>query len=328
MQLFVKKYSEYAPLPSLISYLERYLREGILALLPLHDHNGDKTWVITRKKAYRERRSLAWTVRRIAGSYNLDLQAMRKHYGRLLCRRHHISLPFSESLVLLPVKVRSAREAGEITNGYINLAEIAAVAEMEPQAGVMEPQASVMEPKAGEMEPKECEKKAQASEMKAQAAELALPASDDREKRNGYGTWPNSADQAPGGAGKAAPGVNQAPPDGTDGASGPVQGPAVRMTEAASPPPGSGRAEPAAEPATGEGAPPDLVDAGEAQSKVVFVTGLELPTLYNIKTLKERLQQGQAVVNAHIASRDRTLNRGPAPSSPAPRARAASPSRP
>lgn len=69
----------------------------------------------------------------------------------------------------------------------------------------------------------------------------------------------------------------------------------------------AGGSSPSAGPLPGEEALKAL-EEGETQSFVVFTTGLELPTLYNVKILNERLQQGRSALADHIARRDRAFH--------------------
>ena len=100
----------------------QYLEEGLVALLPDYvDCDGCGvcgTQVFTLQRVHGEQRSLPWLVEVLARFYRLDLAAVRRHTGRLLELSHHIPLPLTEGLVLLPVRVRQAETMGENTTGY------------------------------------------------------------------------------------------------------------------------------------------------------------------------------------------------------------------
>ena len=108
---------------------ERYLAEGLVALLPGCREEEGGTWVYTLQGAggHRDPRSLPWLVEVLARFYRLDLAAVRRHTGRLLRLSHHIPLPLADGLVLLPVKVRQAAAPGESTIGYVNLPQVEGV---------------------------------------------------------------------------------------------------------------------------------------------------------------------------------------------------------
>ncbi len=103
--------------------IESYLEEGLLALYPVYD-NGDKSAVLTRKCRLSDPRSTVWMVRKLASYYNLDIVSLRRECACILNIRHNIGLPFTNSLVLIPVKVRQAALPGETTNGFVNMLEI------------------------------------------------------------------------------------------------------------------------------------------------------------------------------------------------------------
>jgi len=116
--------------------VEGYLEEGLLAVIPVYEE-GCKTVILTLKGRRMEPRSLIWLVKKFASHYDLDLVSLRRRCGVLLNLKHHISLPMSENLVLLPIRARKALAAGDITIGYINLKEVKeiAVCEVEGDEG-------------------------------------------------------------------------------------------------------------------------------------------------------------------------------------------------
>ncbi|MEW5921406.1 MAG: hypothetical protein AB1796_10780 [Bacillota bacterium] len=107
--------------------IQRYLEEGLVALLPGYREGEGDTQVYTLQGAHHDPRSLPWLVEVLARFYRLDLAAVRRHTGRLLELSHHIPLPLAEGLVLLPVKVRQAAALGENTTGYVNLIQVEGV---------------------------------------------------------------------------------------------------------------------------------------------------------------------------------------------------------
>ena len=113
--------------------VETYIEEGLLAVIPVYEE-GSKTVILTLKGRRLEPRSLIWLVKKIASHYDLDLVSLRRRCGELLNLKHHISLPMSEGLVLLPVRSRRAIAAGDITIGYINLKEVKEIAASEAES--------------------------------------------------------------------------------------------------------------------------------------------------------------------------------------------------
>ncbi len=110
-------------MPAIKSNVEIYLEEGLLALVPVYD-NGDRSAVVTLKGRHQERRTVLALVKSMAALYSLDLSALRRRCAELIGVKHHISLSLNENLILLPAKVRTAAEPGEMTIGYVNLGQI------------------------------------------------------------------------------------------------------------------------------------------------------------------------------------------------------------
>ncbi len=114
--------------------VQRYLEEGLVALLPGPGGREGGTLVLTLKGSYGDKRSLPWLVELLARFYRLDVAAVRRHSGRLLGLRHHIPLPLTEGVVLLPLKVAHSAPPlpGEGTTGYVNLLQIEEVIPLNP----------------------------------------------------------------------------------------------------------------------------------------------------------------------------------------------------
>ena len=113
----IKKYSS----------LELYIKEGLVAMVPVFD-NGDKSIIYTNHGKHHEPRSITWLVEKIARCYSIDFGELRRQCGEVLDAKYHIALPITDDLVLLPVKVRrQAYEPGGTTIGYISLNPISTV---------------------------------------------------------------------------------------------------------------------------------------------------------------------------------------------------------
>lgn len=108
------------------SSIERYLQEGLLAVLPAYDGDAKAT-IYTGSESYREARSVPWLLNVIATYYSLDIIKLRRRCGALLNLKHHISIPINENLILLPVKVRQADYPGETTIGYVSMLQVEAI---------------------------------------------------------------------------------------------------------------------------------------------------------------------------------------------------------
>jgi len=104
--------------------LQEYLREGLLALVPVYRDETASTRIYTRSGQHEDPRSVNWILRTIATYYWMELSELRRYYSRFLGLRHNISIPLDASLVLLPLKTRAAASLGEVTVGYMNLPQI------------------------------------------------------------------------------------------------------------------------------------------------------------------------------------------------------------
>lgn len=104
--------------------IEQYLQEGLLVLLPRYQGEKSETLVLTLEDKHPDPRGVPWLVERLASYCNINLPELRRRCGGLLELKHHISLPLSGGLVLLPVKMRQAEVPGETTTGFINLLQV------------------------------------------------------------------------------------------------------------------------------------------------------------------------------------------------------------
>ncbi len=106
--------------------MEKYLQEGLLALVPVYDQHCQAR-VVTLKESHLEERSVKWLINNLALFYSLNLAHLRKRYGAILNIKHHIAIPIESELVMLPLKLRRARIPGDVTMGYVSMLHIAGV---------------------------------------------------------------------------------------------------------------------------------------------------------------------------------------------------------
>lgn len=104
--------------------VRKYLDEGLVALLPVYRGGVEGTEVFTLSQTYQLYHSISWSLELLARYCCIDLQSLRRYSRRFLEVRHHIPLPFSRGLVLLPVKVRDGVGLGETTVGFVNYLQI------------------------------------------------------------------------------------------------------------------------------------------------------------------------------------------------------------
>ena len=103
--------------------VRQYLDEKLQALVPVYTEN-DRTIVLTAAGEHREPRTLPRLVEKIAACYCIDLSELRRQCRELLGIKRYFPLPLCSDLVLLPVMLRQAELTGELTFGFVNLAQV------------------------------------------------------------------------------------------------------------------------------------------------------------------------------------------------------------
>ncbi len=103
--------------------MDRYIGEGIIALLPIYTENN-RAIVVTKKTEHTEGRTIPWLIEKLATYYSMNINDLRRQYGDILNIKKHVIIPINHDLVLLPVKTRNAIVAGETTIGYCSLLQI------------------------------------------------------------------------------------------------------------------------------------------------------------------------------------------------------------
>lgn len=103
--------------------VRQYLDEKLQALVPVYSGN-DRTIVLTAAAEHREPRTLPRLVEKMAACYCIDLGELRRQCREKLNIKRYFPLPLCSDLVLLPVKLRQAELTGELTFGFVNLAQV------------------------------------------------------------------------------------------------------------------------------------------------------------------------------------------------------------
>ena len=108
--------------------------EEFAALVPCYDENGGNATLIYSAGGAVEadRRSVKANLRRLARFYQVDLEAARRRYGQYLGRAQGVPLPFSLSLVLVPVKMRVPVGKNDGADGYVNPGAVQGCLEADP----------------------------------------------------------------------------------------------------------------------------------------------------------------------------------------------------
>lgn len=101
----------------------------IAAIIPCYQPGGDSTAIIAVDGSVTSLTARIRTVlRRLARLRAIDLGALRSRTRAATERRNLEPLPLAPGLVLVPVKVRQPRVAGDTTTGYINFHAVTTVA--------------------------------------------------------------------------------------------------------------------------------------------------------------------------------------------------------
>lgn len=100
----------------------------IAAILPCYTATGDNTVIVSTDGTTTSLASRIRTVIcRLARSRAVDLRSLRASTRAATERKNLEPLPLAPGLVLVPLKVRQPRVAGDTTTGYVNLHAVTAV---------------------------------------------------------------------------------------------------------------------------------------------------------------------------------------------------------
>jgi hypothetical protein len=95
--------------------------DELSAIFPCYTGTGDGTELLFKtgitKKSPKKIHSF---LQNMASFYTFDLIALRNQSGKRTGHRQQLPLPFSNRLLLITAKVRTARIAGDFTLGYVN----------------------------------------------------------------------------------------------------------------------------------------------------------------------------------------------------------------
>lgn len=93
----------------------------IAAILPHYTASGDTTKIITTDgQTISTNLRLKSVLRRVAATHAVDLVHLRRNVGRATGRAIHQPLPLTPKAMLIPVKVRKPKIAGDTCTGYLN----------------------------------------------------------------------------------------------------------------------------------------------------------------------------------------------------------------
>lgn len=102
--------------------------QEINCLLPLYDKQGVNCTLIklSPEKEFVDKRTIKSSLKALARSFAIDLEALRKKYGDLVNRKTSIPLPLHPELILVPVKTREPQWTDHGAWGYLVREKIAA----------------------------------------------------------------------------------------------------------------------------------------------------------------------------------------------------------
>jgi hypothetical protein len=110
--------------------LDKILEEGLAALVPAYD-GGNVTHILKADGArVTDPRTCKTVLRNIARLYGVDLAATRRKYREVVNKRQQVPIPFTTSLVLIPIKMRkSPLGENDGTLGYVNFRQVESIEE-------------------------------------------------------------------------------------------------------------------------------------------------------------------------------------------------------
>lgn len=105
--------------------MERW-KDNLAALIPCYDPGGGNATLIytISGELERDRRTVRWILRRLARACCVDLDAARLRFGEYLACNQGVPLPFTDALVLVPLKVRRPVGRNDGSWGYFNPAAV------------------------------------------------------------------------------------------------------------------------------------------------------------------------------------------------------------
>ena len=78
-----------------VNITSKYLREGLLAILPAYETGEVGTIVHTLQGRQLDPHSITWLLKATAEFYCMEITLLRRHYSRYLGVRRNISLPLA-----------------------------------------------------------------------------------------------------------------------------------------------------------------------------------------------------------------------------------------
>ncbi len=257
-----------------VNITSKYLREGLLAIIPAYETGEVGTIVHTLQGRQLDPHSINWMLKALAASYCLELTLLRRHYSRYLGVRRNISLPLAPGVVLLPVKMRKAQNLGESTIGYINLQQL---------------QEALPLSRAPEVAPSSISPSAPSSAGVGQGADIA-------DEQEAAAATDQGADTAAGQYAVSADEQETVTPDDQETTSAASQDTATVTDQKTATPACTSRQENTSQ---------EQVPGEAFRSRVIFKNGLVLYTLNTLETLQIRICQGRRVRQDFLQRRER-----------------------
>ncbi|GEM_PF-786912 len=103
-------------------FFVRRFKDCLAALVPYYDDYGSNATLIftIHGEVFTDHRTVKWNLRRLARLFCVDLESARQEMARFLHYSQGLPLPLSPSLVLVPLKTRTAVGKNDGCHGYFN----------------------------------------------------------------------------------------------------------------------------------------------------------------------------------------------------------------
>ena len=121
---------------------KEHMFSNLAAMVPFYDESGGNCTrlLYTNGNILEDKRSIKWMIGRAARHHGTELYAMRESYGKYLGCYYGVPLPFTSTLVLVPVQSRLIYGTNDGACGYVNARAIINIEKITPEEAEKAPE--------------------------------------------------------------------------------------------------------------------------------------------------------------------------------------------